>query len=185
MTNPQKLIHHFLIPSPQMTDERFMDAVIYICRHTKEGAWGFIINQPLPNSVGGLLTELEVPVTASAMQVPAMNGGPVRPEAGFILHTGQPVYKSSFAISENVCLTTSKDILEQLSYDGLKHYLLCMGYCNWGKGQLDAEVAAGDWYVCPADLPTLFSTPFEDRLKACYDKLGIDLDKLTTMIGHA
>ena len=38
----------FLIPSPQMTDERFMDAVIYICRHTKDGAWGFIINQSLP-----------------------------------------------------------------------------------------------------------------------------------------
>ncbi len=179
------LIHHFLIPSAQMTDERFEGAVIYICRHTPEGAWGFVINQPLVNSVGGLLSELDLPVTAAAMNTPALDGGPVRPEAGFILHTGQPDYKSSFAIAENVCLTTSKDILTQLSYDGLRHYLLCMGYCNWGKGQLDAEVAAGDWHVCAADLPTLFSTPFEARLAACYEKIGIDPDRLISSVGYA
>lgn len=179
------LIHHFLIPSAQMGDERFKGAVIYICRHTPEGAWGFVINRPLPVSVGGILSELDLGVTATLMNTPALDGGPVRPEAGFILHTGQPDYKSSFVISENICLTTSKDILGHLSNDGLRHYLLCMGYCNWGKGQLDAEVAAGDWHACAADLPTVFSTPFDERLSACHDKLGIDPDRLITTYGYA
>lgn len=185
MSQTKKLTHHFLIPSQKMRDERFLDAVIYICRHTDEAAWGFIINQPLPNSVGSLLSELDLPVSQQAMNTPAINGGPVRPEAGFVLHTGLPDYKSSFAISENVCLTTSKDILEHLSADTLRHYLLCMGYCNWGKGQLDDEIAEGDWLVCPADLPTLFGIPFEDRLTACRQKLGIDTDMLSTIIGYA
>ncbi|MFC0820902.1 YqgE/AlgH family protein [Moraxella marmotae] len=185
MKSQANFTHHFLLPSTQMADDRFTDALIYLCRHNADGAWGFVVNRPLSSSVGGLLAELDLPVTAKAMQTLAMDGGPVRPDAGFVLHTGQPDYKSSFVISENVCLTTSKDILQQLAFDGLSHYLLCMGYCNWGRGQLDAEIRAGDWYVCPADLPTLFMTPFDERLKACYDKLGIDLDRLTDSFGYA
>ncbi len=180
------LIHHFLIPSPAMNDERFYDALIYICRHTADGAWGFVVNRPLAGvSVGGLLTELDLPISQSMMQVAAMDGGPVRPEAGFVLHTGQPNFKSSYGISENICLTTSKDILESLADDNLSHYLLCMGYCSWTKGQLDNEIAAGDWLICPADLSTLFGTPFDERLTHCLDKIGIKPGKLVDTIGHA
>lgn len=180
-----KLVHHFLVPTPQMRDERFIDKVIYICRHTTDGAWGFIINDPLSSSVGGLLSELDLPVSQAAMNTPALAGGPVRPEAGFVLHTGLPDYKSSFVISENVCLTTSKDILENLSQDAIKHYLLCMGFCNWGKGQLDDEVRAGDWFICPADLTILFGLPYEDRLAVALSKIGINPNKLVDTLGYA
>lgn len=186
MNKPADLIHHFLIPTPQMDDARFSDALIYICKHNADGAWGFIVNQPLnATSVGGLLGELDLPTSQATMNTAAMNGGPVRTEAGFVLHTGLPDYKSSIAISENICLTTSKDILEELSCDRVRHYLLCMGYCSWGKGQLDAEVAAGDWFICPADLRTLFELPFEQRLSASLARLGINPDKLTDTIGYA
>lgn len=181
----KNLAHHFLLASPEMADERFTDTLIYICRHTTEGAWGFIINQPLPMSVGGLLGELDFPSSQTTMNTPTINGGPVRPEAGFILHTGLPDYKSSFAISENVCLTTSQDILERLSEDGVTHYLLCMGFCNWGKGQLEAEIGGGDWLVCPADLQILFRTPFQDRLHQAYDKIGINPHTFVSTTGYA
>lgn len=182
----QNFTHHFLIPSQQMDDERFTDALIYICRHNADGAWGFIINQPLTNvSVGGLLNDLDIPSSQKTMSTQAMNGGPMRPEAGFVLHTGQPNYKSSFAISENICLTTSKDILEKLSIDGVSHYLLCMGYCSWGKKQLEREIANGDWFVCPADLQTLFVQPFSDRLPYSRNKLGVKPERLVDFIGNA
>ncbi|OOS03589.1 putative transcriptional regulator [Moraxella cuniculi DSM 21768] len=180
-----KLNHHFLIPTPQLQDDRFVDTLVYICRHTKEGAWGFVVNQPLPNSVGALLADLDLPVSQQMMNTPAVDGGPVRIEAGFVLHTGQPDFKSSFVIAENVCLTTSKDILQHLAFGELSHYLLCMGHCSWSKGQLEAEVYAGDWYICPADLPTLFLTPFADRLAACYAKMGIKPERLAANLGYA
>lgn len=181
----KQLTHHFLAPSIQMDDERFIDTLIYICKHNADGAWGFIINQPLDASVGGLLSELDLFTSQTTMNTPAMNGGPVRGEAGFVLHTGLPDYKSSFAISENICLTTSKDILEDISLDRVKHYLLCMGYCNWGKGQLDQEIANGDWLAYPADLSTIFAIDAKDRLACIYDKIGIHRHMMIDHIGSA
>lgn len=161
-----------------MDDERFFDSVIYICRHSNNGSWGFIINQPTEFSIGELLDKLDLPTNEHTAQTPAMHGGPVRPEAGFVLHTGLPDYKSSFVIAENVCMTTSKDIIERLGQGQLRHSMLCMGYCNWEKGQLEQEIANGDWLVCPADLQTLFALPFEERLAHSYAKLGVEPTKL-------
>ena len=184
-TNPKNLAHHFLLASPQMDDERFEDTLIYVCRHNADGAWGFIVNQPLSISVGGLLHELDPPSSQIAMNTPAINGGPMRPDAGFVLHTGLPDFKSSFAIGENVCLTTSKDILERLSEDSMAHYLMCMGFCTWGKGQLEDELEAGDWLICPADLQILFRAPFDERLSLAYDKIGVKPTAFVTTQGRA
>ena len=180
------LSHRFLIASGQMPDERFFDALIYICRHTPDGAWGFIVNQPLHHvCVGMLLQELELPSSQLMMSTPAYHGGFVRPEAGFVLHTGLPDFSSSFAIGENVCLTTSKDVLKRISSHSLSHFLLCMGFCNWGKGQLDKEVAQGDWLICPADVQILFGADPKDKMSLAYQKLGIDVQKFVNDRGHA
>ncbi|WII95253.1 YqgE/AlgH family protein [Moraxella haemolytica] len=184
-THTKNLAHHFLLASPYMNDERFEQTLIYVCRHTADGAWGFVINQPLPTSVGGILTELDLPSSQLAMNTPAIAGGPMRPEAGFVLHTGLPNFNSSFAIGENVCLTTSKDILDRLSEDSLAHYLMCMGFCSWGTGQLEAEINTGDWFICPADLQILFRVPFDERLMQAYDKIGINPDNFVTTAGYA
>lgn len=179
------LSHHFLIASPDMPDERFADTLIYLCRHTKDGAWGFVINRPLSLSVGALLDDLGLPTTHKNHQTPAMNGGVIRPEAGFVLHTGLPNYLSSFAIGENVCLTTSKDILQKIIIDEVPHFLMCMGFCQWSKGQLEHELGMGDWLVCPADLKILFDADFDDRLSLAYQKIGINPDRYTPTIGYA
>lgn len=167
-----------------MDDERFVQSLLYICRHTPDGAWGFIINEPLPASVGGLLYELDLPSSELTMNTPAMRGGFIRPEAGFVLHTGLPEFGSSFAVGDNVCLTTSKDILSRLASDSLPHYLLCMGFCNWKQGQLEKELKDGDWFSCPADLQILFATAFDKRLSQAYSKIGIDPNRLIST-GHA
>lgn len=186
MNKPIKnLAHQFLIASPSLDDERFLGKLIYVCRHTLEGAWGFIINQPLSTSVGGLLNELGLPSSQRAMNTPALDGGPIRPEAGFVLHTGLPDYGSSFAIGENVCLTTSKDILEHLAADSLAHYLVCMGFCSWHKGRLERELVAGDWLLCPPDLEILFGISFDERLSKAYDKIGVNPHTFVLSTGSA
>lgn len=185
MTKPAKLAHHFLVPTWQMDDPRFLDTVIYICRHSDTGSWGFIINRPTEFSIGALLDKLELPTNEHTAQTPAMHGGPVRPEAGFVLHTGLPDYKASFVIAENICMTTSKDIIEHLGQGKLRHAMLCMGYCNWTKGQLEQEIADGDWLVCPADLQTLFGLSFDERLPHILGKLGVNQAQFLHTTGRA
>lgn len=186
MKSAQSLANHFLIPSPSMDDERFCQALIYICRHTHEGAWGFIINQPLRvGSVGVVLHELGFVSSQKAMNIPTLHGGFIRPEAGFVIHTGLPNFDASFAIGENVCLTTSRDILRCISQETLRHYLLCMGFCQWGKGQLESELRQGDWLVCPCDLQILFGADFQDRLTLAHQKLDLSSEGVLPIMGRA
>ena len=182
------LTHHFLIATPQMPDPRFEQALIYICRHDEYGALGLRVNQPIDDArVGKLLEDLDIEVTnPQVMDDLALEGGPMYPEIGFVLHTGQPVWASSFAISENICITTSRDILQRIAAgQGVGHYQLCLGHAAWGKSQLERELSSGDWLVCPADLTLLFETPFEERWHLAASRIGVNLDFLSSDIGHA
>lgn len=181
------LSNHFLLPTAQMSDPRFFDALILVCRHNQDGAWGFIINEPNPvMSVGGLLAELNIDAGRDAMLIPSMRGGPLRMEAGFVLHTGLPKFDSSFAIGENICLTTSKDILPHLApISKFAHFLLVMGFCSWQGGQLEKEIKAGDWLTCPAVGDILFHADHSKKLTMAYDSMGVCPTKLAPVIGQA
>lgn len=182
----KRLTHHFLLPTARMQDERFFDALIYICRHHNDGAWGFIVNRPSNMSVGGLLMEAKVDAGAKAMQTPTLDAGPVRQEAGFVLHTGLPIYQSSFALSENVCLTTSRDILTDLTNSAkISHYLLCMGFCSWRRGQLEKEIGDGDWLTCPAKIEVLFHPDHQQKLDLALSSLGLNPVQFVSNVGWA
>ncbi len=184
MTNT--LINHFLLPTDNMQDPRFFGALVYICRYSQDGAWGFIVNEPLAGmSVGGLLGELRIDGGSRAMMISAMNGGFLRPEAGFVLHTGLPNYDSSFAIGENISLTTSRDILPLLMGEAVSHFLLVMGFCSWKKGQLEDEIKRGDWLTCPADAGILFHPDNSQKLALAYKKLGLSEHHASLGVGFA
>lgn len=188
MTKNQNLTHHFLIASPNIDGGIFQQSLVYICRHDKQGVLGLVLNKPLYHShVTQLFEELDINVTTPNLHKKhPLDGGPVNPEVGFVLHTGQPDWASSFAISENICITTSKDILHNIaSGQGVEHFELCLGHASWGKGQLEQELSQGDWFVLPATLSLIFDTPYAERWQLASDTLGIDFDKLTTEIGHA
>lgn len=167
------LINHFLLPTDKMDDPKFFGKLVYICRHSKDGAWGFIVNEPLKSlTIGGLLTELNIDGGAKAMTKPAMKGGFIRPEAGFVLHTGMPQFDSSFAVGENICLTTSRDILPFLMGESISHFMMLMGFCSWQKGQLEKEIDSGDWLTCQADSGILFYDKPANKSDLVYQKLG-------------
>lgn len=169
------LVNHFLLPTEQMGDVRFFETVLYICRHTPEGAWGFIVNQPLVGlSVGGLLGESHIDGGAKSMTINAMKGGFVRMEAGFVLHTGLPRFESSMVVGENICLTTSRDILPFLVDNSIGHFMVLMGFCSWQKGQLEQDIARGDWLTCPADAYILFDDRADKKRQLIYQKLGLN-----------
>lgn len=183
------LTHHFLIAAPSMPDERFAQSLVYICRHDRHGVLGLVVNRPIfDTQVGHLLDNLDIEVTdTSVMYDTPLDGGPVYPEVGFVLHTGQPTWASSFPISENVCITTSKDILQNIAAGsaGIGHYHLCLGHASWHEGQLETEISQGDWLVSPGDLSLLFEIPFEERWRHAAEKIGVHLDFLSDEVGRA
>ena len=65
----------------------FANTVIYLARHDEEGAQGIIINRPAGIQIKELLNDLDIDAD-NVNPHEVLQGGPLRPEAGFVLHTG-------------------------------------------------------------------------------------------------
>lgn len=179
------LAHQCLIAPPQLNDDIFAQTLVYIARHDDDGALGLILNRPSNVNLQDLLTDLNIKAEGVNPHA-VLEGGPLRPEVGFVLHTGQPVWHSSIAVSENVCITTSKDILEAIAQNqGVEHYQMLLGYAGWSSGQLEQELSRGDWFICEPDMTLLFQLPYDQRWEAAAQKIGINMSWLSSDIGHA
>lgn len=181
------LRNHLLIAMPSLEDPNFFHTVTYICEHNDEGAMGIVINRPTDITLAELLAQLEItPEPELDVTTSVFEGGPVHHEHGFLLHTPIGNWSASLPITEQIALTTSKDILEAIAQGaGPDRYLLALGYAGWGAGQLEEELAANAWLSGPASLALLFDTPVEKRWEEAAALLGVDLHLLSSDTGHA
>lgn len=181
---PASLRHHFLVASPWLEDPRFHGGVIYLCEHSDEGALGLMINQPLDIHLGEILEQLDM--HGGELDLPVYCGGPVQPERGFVLHSPERQWQNTALVTDEVLLTTSRDVLESIGRDeGPESYIVALGYSGWGEGQLEDELGSNAWLTCPATTDILFCTPPDKRYTAVLGLMGIDLNQLSDSIGHA
>lgn len=181
------LRNHLLIAMPGMGDPTFEHTVSLICQHDEYGAFGITINRPIELTVGELLYQLDLRVAdvAIAGQM-ALSGGPVQAEQGFVLHDGERQWDSTLRIGDNLALTSSRDILQDIAQgSGPPNFLLILGCAGWGPGQLEQELKQNTWLTCPSSAAILFSMPYEHRWKGAALTLGVDLNLLGSLAGHA
>lgn len=187
MPEPRSFAEHFLIAMPAMDDPNFVRSVTLVCQHDEGGAMGLVINHPADVRFGELLGQLKLDngdVELAARLV--LDGGPVQPDRGFVLHDDPRPWDSSLRLRNGLAVTTSRDILEAIARgDGPANWLLALGYAGWDAGQLEAEMAANSWLTVPADAGLVFDTPVEARWRAAAGRLGVDLDRLADYAGHA
>lgn len=181
------LENHLLIAMPSLGDSFFNRTVTYICEHNEEGAMGLIINLPVNVTLNELLSQLDTDKqNLPELEQMVLTGGPVSPDRGFVLHSPQKGWSSSLALSDEVMITTSKDILMALGTElSPPDYLVTLGYAGWGPGQLEQEIQENSWLTTPADSDILFKTPIEQRWQKAAKQLGIDVAHLSSEIGHA
>jgi putative transcriptional regulator len=172
---------------PGMQDPNFSRTVTYICEHSAEGSMGIVINRPMSLQLGDMLEQLDIPLLhPAAGKWPVYIGGPVQTDRGFVLHTGGGNWDSSLPITEQVNVTTSKDILQAIAQgDGPEHHLVALGYAGWTAGQLEEEISANAWLSGPASAEIIFQLPAEQRWQAAAGLLGVDLNLLSGEAGHA
>ncbi|MEX1081197.1 MAG: YqgE/AlgH family protein [Halofilum sp. (in: g-proteobacteria)] len=182
-----ELSNHFLLAMPTLEDPNFRRTLTYICEHTEHGAMGLVVNRPLALTVGEVLQHLEIePEATHLAQQPVHYGGPVEAERGFVIHTPMGNWEGTLQLSENLAVTTSRDILEAMAQGaGPDQALVTLGYSGWGAGQLDEEMVHNAWLTCPADMDILFDMPAEERLATAATRMGIDLSLMSTDPGHA
>jgi putative transcriptional regulator len=187
MDKASSLHNNLLIAMPGMADPNFNSTVTLICEHNEDGALGIVINRPTGLSFGGLLEQLSLEQAEEQIDtMPILNGGPVAPERGFVLHNPSDEYERSVAVSDDICLTLSRDVLDCMAAGtGPDRTLVALGYAGWEPGQLEQEMLHNTWLNVPATPELVFDVPYEKRWSSAAESMGIDISQITTQAGHA
>lgn len=183
---PPFLSGQLLLSMPGMADPRFARVVIAMCVHDENGALGLVVNQPMPGlSVPELMRTLEIDPQATPER-PVLNGGPVEPSRGFVLHSPDYEGESTIMVGMKWGLTATLDVLRDIAAGkGPSRWLSTLGYTGWGPGQLESEMASHGWQQAPGDTRLIFDTPVEARWEQAFAGLGINVGQLSATPGRA
>jgi putative transcriptional regulator len=181
------LTSHFLIAMPNMVDPNFAKSVTFICEHNEQGALGLVVNRPTDMNLRSLFEQVKIPLPDSVFgDLPVYQGGPVQVDRGFVLHRPIGGWQSTLTVSENLGLTTSRDILQAIGEGhGPSQVLVSLGYAGWAAGQIEHELSQNAWLTVAANPDVIFDLPPEKRFNAAIGLLGIDLVSLSDDAGHA
>ena len=181
------LQRQMLIAMPDMADPNFSRSVTLLCQHNEEGAIGITINRQSGFTLGELLFQLKIPCENQEISsVMVLEGGPVSPDHGFVLHTPVEGFESSVQINDDIMVTTSRDVMTAIAAGkGPENFLIALGYAGWGDGQLESEMRQNAWLSVPVDKGILFETAVQNRWEKAVGKLGISINDLHGVGGHA
>ncbi len=179
--------HQMLIAMPGMVDQNFAGSVTLLCQHSDAGAIGITINRLSDYTLGEILNQLKLDCDDESIRGrPVLEGGPVAPDRGFVLHSPLPGYESSLEVGEDIMVTTSRDVLAEIAEGkGPEKYVVALGYAGWGGGQLEGEMLANAWLSVAADTSIVFDLPLPSRFDEALGRLGIQVDRLHSEAGHA
>jgi putative transcriptional regulator len=168
---------HLLVAEDGMPDPRFAETVIFMVRHDETGAFGIIVNRYVAARPLAELLEAMGQVVEGAEGVLRLHiGGPVEAEIGFVLHTSDYQDESIIAVGDRYALNSGVGVLREIATGaGPRRYLFAFGYAGWGPGQLEGELARGDWFVVPANEDVVFDDAYGTKWLRCLDARGIDL----------
>jgi putative transcriptional regulator len=183
---PHFLQSQLLIAMPSLGDPYFEHSVTLICQHNADGCFGLTINRPMELTIEDLLAQLKISTKSQAIKnLPALRGGPVQIEQGFVIHDGSRKWENTLTICDDLAVTASKDILFDIANEtGPDNFILTLGCASWTSGQVEDEIMNNSWLNCPVDKRILFKTPFAERWQSAADTLGFDVNFISDVAGH-
>ena len=169
-----------LVASPGMADPRFARTVIVMIRHNADGAMGLVVNRQMGSTTAAnILRQLGVEDDARAGESAAIRvhyGGPVQLALGFVLHSVDVVRDETLVVGGGIGLSAGAAMLRMISTgDGPRRRFFALGYAGWASGQLEAEMARGDWVTVPADEDLIFDDDIDGKWDRAMAKRAIEL----------
>lgn len=158
-----------LIADPFLKDPNFMRTVVYICRHSEEGSFGFVLNKIFEQTLDELITGLD------GIELPVYYGGPVQTDTVHYIHQYPELIPECYKISEEVYwggdFETVKRLLKnkELDINKIKFFI---GYSGWEKDQLALELKEKSWLTATSTRKIIFDTSADEVWKASLKHLG-------------
>jgi len=147
------LAGRLLVASKNLRDPKFMHSVVYLVRHDATGALGVIVNRPGKSfPLAELLKGFGLEPGEESRTMHRHFGGPVATQALFFLHTPDFTGETTITADDGLAMTADRGILQAIAENrGPAKMKIMVGYSGWGAGQLEAEIARGDWLDAAAD----------------------------------
>lgn len=144
-----------LVATPALVDPNFAETVVLLLDVNEDGCLGVVLNRPSPVLVAEVLADWRDIVAEPEV---LFRGGPVNPDGALAVglladRSDVPVgFRGIFDDLGVVDLDTPLELVDG-SLAGLRIYA---GYAGWSAGQVQQEIASGDWYVVPAVVSDVF-----------------------------
>jgi putative transcriptional regulator len=138
----------FLVATPGRTG-LFERAVILVFRNNA-GSVGFTLNHPTDTSLAELFPGYPA---ARRVQSPVFNGGPqLRDSIYALVRSSQAPAESSVPVMPGLYVAFGDEDLTEVVNRFPEHARFYAGVVAWDRGDLEAEVDSGDWYVVDPDI---------------------------------
>jgi putative transcriptional regulator len=157
-----------------MADPNFARTVILLCDYTEDGAFGLVVNRPLPEPAWTMV-KTDPPV-AVHRDLRLWFGGPVEPQSTWVLMSGaQGPEDEQREVAPGVLLSVSRKLtLDVLQAPPSRTSRLVVGYSGWSPGQLEKEIAASGWLLTDVDPTLIFGVPADQMWETAIRRLGTD-----------
>jgi putative transcriptional regulator len=144
-----------LVADRRIRGSFFAQAVILLVSYGSDGAMGMVINHPTNVELSSVLPDLE---GIKDRKDRVFLGGPVGLDEMFLLFRSGSKPDASVHVFGSVYMSMSRKTLEGLiaKRQGAENFRIYAGYAGWAPGQLEKEVARGDWHVMDAEAGIIF-----------------------------
>ena len=149
----------FLVARPGLPDPNFRESVVLIKQDEGGETAGVIINRPTNRSLASILPG----ESFKRYTEPVFFGGPVMSQGLFALYRAEKRVGDSMTMLPGVYLALQAATLDELMQNPPQSIRFYSGVSGWAKGQLQAEIERGDWFVLNADADTVFTSGTETK----------------------
>lgn len=158
-----------LIANPHLDDPNFLRSVVFLCEHTQEGSFGFVLNRKLDYSIEELVPEL------TGFKIPVFEGGPVELNTLHFLHQYPDMIPGGKEVIDGVFWSGEFEKLIELIASGdidNRKIRFFLGYSGWSEGQLNEEMEEETWITAKATQSFLFCEDEKQLWKNVLKSLG-------------
>lgn len=150
----------FLVATDNLERSSFRETVILLTHVGGGGSTGIAINRPSQIPLQDAFPQIK---SFHAVDDKLYLGGPIRSDAIFALMLTDKPQTGMHEISKNLFFTHGLELIAQnlknlRSGEFTRAYA---GYTGWAAGQLEAEIARGDWRLAPSDSAMVFDSSID------------------------
>jgi putative transcriptional regulator len=151
----------FLIATDQVRGSFFHQSVVFLVSYTENGSLGLIVNR----RTGVTLHDVVQGAVDGAGDL--YLGGPVELSSVMVLLRAQSPPERAVRVTGDLFMTVDAALLLEHTGKpgGAGDLRVYAGYTGWGPGQLESEIAHGDWIVAREPIESIFDSAPEELWK--------------------